>query len=118
MSEAGFIRTEAEEALVRVWFVQAIGEIEHSDATLSLRLVIRPGLFVQVFLGEKSGSLYMALIEGKRRIFGIDRVAGVWHIHPYHAPERHEALTEMIPDRPLLRFLAKVEAIIVEHDLL
>ena len=70
MTEGDVIRSEAEEALRRVWFIQSIEEEERSDISLSLRLAIRPGLFVQVFVGERSGSLYMALIEGKRRISG------------------------------------------------
>lgn len=118
MTESESIRAEAEEALRRVWFIQSIEEVEHSDISLSLRLIIRPGLFVQVFVGERSGSLYMALIEGKRRIFGIDREFGKWHTHPFHAPESHQPLTEKDPRKPLLRFLTKTEDIIVEHDLL
>lgn len=75
------LRREAEEALARVWFIESIEEIERTDITLSLRLYIRPRLFVQVFHGAKSGSLYVALIEGGRRIYGIDREAGEWHVH-------------------------------------
>lgn len=69
MRESDSIRSEAEDALKRVWFIQSIEEVERSDISLSLRLAIRPGLFVQVFVGERSGSLFMALIEGRRRIF-------------------------------------------------
>ncbi len=118
MTEGDTILAETEEALSRVWFIQSIEEEERSDISLSLRLAIRPGLFVQVFVGERSGSLYMALIEGKRRIFGIDREAGEWHSHPFDAPERHEPLNDEFSRKPLLRFLARVEDIIVEQDLL
>ncbi len=118
MTEGDVIRSEAEEALRRVWFIQSIEEEERSDISLSLRLAIRPGLFVQVFVGERSGSLYMALIEGKRRIFGIDREADEWHSHPFHVPEKHEPLNDDLSHKPLLRFLARVEDIIVEQDLL
>ena len=68
--------SEAQEALDSVWFVQRLEEIERTDITLSLRLYVRPDLFVQVFLGEQSGSLYLALIESGRRIFGIDNESG------------------------------------------
>ena len=44
----------------------------NTDFTLSLRLYIRRELFVQVFIGEMTHSLYFALIEGNQRIFGID----------------------------------------------
>lgn len=35
MTESEGIRAEAEDALRRVWFVQSIEEIEHSDISLS-----------------------------------------------------------------------------------
>jgi len=70
------LQFEAQEALEKSWFIQSLEEIERTDLTLSLRLYIRPGLFVQAFMGELTGSLYFALIEGERRIFGIDREAG------------------------------------------
>jgi hypothetical protein len=73
------LRLEAQSALERVWFVQSLEETERTDLTLSLRFYIRPSLFVQAFLGQCSGSLYLALIEGERRIFGIDREAGGCH---------------------------------------
>jgi hypothetical protein len=112
------LRREAEEALDKLWFVQALEEIEHTDITLSLRLKIRHDLFVQLFFGERSGSLYMALIEGERRLFGIDREGDVWHTHPYGAVEKHEPLSEGMGPKPLLTFLAQVEHLLLEHDLL
>ena len=112
------LRREAEEALESVWFVGSLAEIERTDITLSLRLHIRPNLFVQVFLGTKSGSLYLALIEGGRRLYGIDREAGEWHLHPYAAVEIHEPLPEGLAPKPLLKFLARVEELLLEHGIL
>jgi len=112
------LRLEAEEALESVWLVQALEEAERTDTALSLRLHIRPDLFVQAFLGEWSGSLYFALIEGGRRIFGIDREADEWHVHPYEAPHTHELLLEGLGPKPLLKFLARVEDLLLQHDLL
>jgi hypothetical protein len=112
------LRLEAQEALERVWFVQSLEEIERTDFTLSLRLHIRPALFVQAFLGELSGSLYLALIEGGQRIFGVDREGGEWHLHPYDAPDKHEPLPEGLEPRPLLKFLARVEDLLLQYDLL
>ncbi|MFQ5812749.1 MAG: hypothetical protein ACE5I2_06115 [Anaerolineae bacterium] len=112
------LRLEAQEALDRVWFVQSLEEIERTDFTLSLRLHIRPALFVQAFLGELSGSLYLALIEGGQRIFGIDREGGEWHLRRYDTPDDHEPLPEGLGPRPLLKFLARVEDLLLQHDLL
>lgn len=112
------LRAEAIESVDKVWFVQAIEETERTDITLSLRLSIRHDLFVQVFVGAKSNTLYMALIEGKQRIFGIDCDDGEWHIHPYEAVERHEPLPEKLEPKPLLKFLARVERLLLEKDIL
>lgn len=112
------LRAEAQEALERVWFVQSVEEIERTDPTLSLRLYIRPDLFVQAFVGELTGSLYLALIEDRQRIFGIDLEAGEWHVHPYGDPDNHERLPEGLEPRPLLKFLAKVEDLLLRADLL
>ena len=112
------LRHEAEEASESLWFIGALEEIERTDITLSLRLHIRPRLFVQVFLGTKSDSLYLVLIDGERRLFGIDRESGEWHLHPYDAVERHEPLPQGLGFKPLLRFLARVEDLLLSHDLL
>ncbi len=112
------LRLEAEEALERVWFVQSLEETERTDLTLSLRMHIRPDLVVHAFLGTWSGALYFALIEGGRRIFGIDREGGEWHVHPYDAPDRHEPLPTGLGPKPLLTFLARVEDLLLQYDLL
>lgn len=112
------LQLEAQQALDRVWFVQSLEEIERTDLTLSLRLYVRPELFVQAFLGERSGSLYFALIEGGRRIFGIDREGDEWHLHPYDTPDQHESWSAGLGPKPLLTFLAQVEELLLQHDLL
>lgn len=118
MRELDEIRSEAKEAAERLWFVQTLQDDLRSDNTLSLRLIIGHDLFVQVFFGERTGSLYMALIEGRKRIFAVDREADRWHSHPFRAVERHEPLTDEYSHKPLWRFLAQVEDLILDHDLL
>lgn len=112
------LRAEVNEALDRVWFVQRVEKVERTDITLSLRLHIRPGLFVQVFCGDRSGALYFALVEGDQRVFGIDRERGEWHIHPYGAVENHQVLTTGLEPKPLRTFLSRVEEVLLVHDLL
>ena len=73
MYNADLLLAEAQEALGKVWFLQSLEVSDRTDLTLSLRLYIRHDLFVQVFLGELTGSLYFALTEGNHRIFGTDR---------------------------------------------
>lgn len=110
--------SEAHDALHKVWFVQSLEILDRTDQTLSIRLVINSNLFVQAFFGEISRSLYFALISGRQRIFGIDRVAGAWHVHPFDAPNTHQVFVESVEPKSLLKFLSKVEALLMEHDLL
>ena len=112
------LRQEAHEALEKVWFVQSLEEVERTDLTIFLRLNIRSDLFVQAFYGAASDMLYLALIESGRRIFGLDRESGQWHLHPFSAPGEHKPLAEGLGPKPLLAFLAKVEDLLVQHDLL
>jgi hypothetical protein len=112
------LRSEALEAVEKTWFIHSLLVVDQTDQTISLRLVIRSNLFVQAYLGELSGSLYFALIEKNQRIFGIDRVFGNWHIHPYGSPFEHKPLDEGLEPKPLFTFLARVEKILLENDLL
>ncbi len=109
---------EAQEAFERVWFIQTVQDIEHTDRTLSFRLYVRADVFVHVFYGQLSESLYFSLIEHGRRIFGIDREGNNWHLHPYATPEKHLPFDEGLGHNPLLSFLALVEDLLLQHDLL
>ena len=110
--------SEAQEANESLWFVQSLEVYERTDSTLSLRLHIRPGLFVQAFIGEVTGSLYFALIERNQRIFGIDRENDHWHLHPFEEPQEHEAFSVGLGPTPLLAFMSKTERVLVEENLL
>lgn len=118
MYRADDLLAEVQEALDKLWFLQSLQVVERTDRTISLRLYIRQDIFVQAFLGEISGSLYFALIEGSQRIFGIDREGGEWHIHPFESPHEHRPFPEGLDPKPLLKFLAKVEQLLLEQDLL
>jgi hypothetical protein len=109
---------EVHDATERIWFVQSTEILERTDFTISVRLYIQSDLFVQVFLGEVTGSLYFGLVEKGLRIFGVDFHAGARHSHPYDAPHRHVPLLEGLEPKPLLRFLAKVEELLLQHELL
>ena len=110
--------SEAQEAIDKVWFVQSIELIEQTDSVISLRLYRKADLFVQAFLGEISNSLYFALVEKGQRIFGMDREGGEWHLHPFELPTAHLFLNEGLEPNPLLRFLARVERILLDNNLL
>ena len=118
MRKTSELLVAAQEAFQKVWFVQSLDVFERTDQTLSIRLTIRTGLFVQAFIGEITGSLYFALIEGRHRVFGIDRESGEWHEHPFGTPEKHKPLEEGLEPKPLLQFLSRVEEILLEENLM
>lgn len=118
MYDQNALREEAQRALDQIWFIQSVEGVERTDETVALRLYIREDLFVQVFWGELTESLYFALIENERRIFGIDYEGGRWHQHPFVAPERHEFLSEGLGVKLLLTFLSRVEDLLLAEDLL
>ena len=108
MYNTGSLLSEAQVAHDEVWFVRSLEVRERTDSTLSLKMYIRPGLFVHAFIGEMTGSLYFALIEGNQRIFGIDRESDHWHVHPFEAPHKHEVFKPGLGPKPLSTFLSKV----------
>jgi hypothetical protein len=112
------LQTEAFDALDEFWFAQSVQNIESTAYHFALRLYIAPGFFVQAFLGKQSGSLYFAVIKDEQRIFGIDREDDEWHMHPYGESGQHEPLPQGLEPKPLLRFLSKVEQLIMDHNIL
>ncbi|MBU0491340.1 MAG: hypothetical protein KKA73_19315 [Chloroflexi bacterium] len=109
---------ELDEALSRSWFVQQIGELDRTDDAIKVRLTISAGLFVQLFLSETTGRVSLALIQGGDRIYGRDCEGGQWHRHSYGAAETHEVTPEGVSAHPVSQFLAEVEELLVENDLL
>ena len=67
------LRRDLFDAIEKYWFLRAIEEIDRTNTAYAYRLhTIRAGLFVQVFLGVRSQTLSLALVESDRRIFGVD----------------------------------------------
>ncbi len=118
MYDIADLLSEVREATDQTWFIGGTDVTERSGSTVSLRLHIRADLFIHVFMGESSGSLYFALIEMDQRIFGIDRECGEWHRHPYENPHIHEPMEQGLEPKPLLKFLSRVEKLLLEQDLL
>jgi hypothetical protein len=111
-------RQEAVAALDAFWFIQGVEELDRTDVTLSLRLHIRTGLFVQVFVGEASNSISFALIDGNTRIFGLDYFRRRWHLHPFGEVEAHVPYEAPLSPTPLFRFLVMVRDLLLEHEIL
>jgi hypothetical protein len=54
------------------------------------RVLLQKNRFLQVYFNEMTDTMAFALIEGERRIWGIDfdRMRN-WHLHPVDNPEDH-----------------------------
>jgi hypothetical protein len=111
------LAAEARQALDQFWFLTSIAETAHGEDDYSARLQIQPGVFVQVFLGSYSRSLYIALIKDGQRIFGLDCIADEWHLHPRANPAVHQTLADGLGPRPLMAFLSRVEDILINEGL-
>jgi hypothetical protein len=63
----------------------------HTEAfILKGQAILKKGRFLQVYFNEQTGTIAFALIEGERRVWGIDfdNMRG-WHSHPIGNPEGH-----------------------------
>ena len=109
---------EAHDTLDRFWFGRDVSIVEQTQATVTVHLTIGADLFVQAFLGESSQRLSFALVGQSGRLYGRDREYGTWHRHPFGQPEQHELTPEGMSTQTLTQFMAEVEQILVEHDLL
>lgn len=81
--------------LARDYFPAAKLEIQEVNPfRLKMRLLLDPMLFIDIFYGARKERIDFALIQERKRIFGIDNLAG-WHRHPLGEPDRHESVKSM-----------------------
>jgi len=73
---------------------------------LKMRVVLGSMLFIDIFYGARKERIDFALIKERKRIFGIDNLAG-WHRHPVDKPGHHEPIKE-ISLQEIFSQLAKV----------
>lgn len=67
-----------------------------TSTTVNLRLDLVTGDFIDIFFNEQTDTLAYAVIRYDKRVFGADNTGG-WHIHPWHRPGSHEALSGPMP---------------------
>ena len=62
--------------------------------------------FINVFYNVTTGKTAFALVEGDRRLYGVDNAKMGWHRHPFDDPDQH------VPCAPIRfeEFLADVGA--------
>jgi len=59
--------------------------------SITLRVTVSTGSFVEAFYNEQTGTTAFALIRVSRRAFGTDNTGG-WHLHPFADPDSHTPL--------------------------
>ncbi len=109
---------DAQTAKDRFWFIQTFKVMERTDSTITLHFTINPELFAQVFRSQRSGRFSFALIGTSGRLYGRDREHGIWHRHPFGQPNQHELTSEGMSPQPINQFLAEIEEILIENDLI
>ena len=112
------LRIEAQDVLSQVWFVQSLTVVEQTNETVTMHLRLASALFVQVFFSERSGRFSLALVSPVGRIYGRDREHGMWHRHPFEQTDEHEPTPQGLSSRPIRQFLAEVEQILLENELI
>lgn len=58
------------------------------SASISIRVPLTVGNFIDIFYNRQSDRIAYALIESGNRIFGADNTGG-WHIHPFDDPANY-----------------------------
>lgn len=109
---------ETEAGAHRHWFVQSLRVVDRTDSTITMHLAIGDNFFIQVFFSHRSQRLNLALVGSGGRLYGRDRESGVWHLHPFDDPDRHETSLLGMSPAPVAQFLAEVEEILVDNDLI
>jgi hypothetical protein len=73
--------------------------------SISLRIDVIIGGFIDAFYNEHTGMTAYALIRQSRRAFGADNT-GSWHVHPFANPDQHDPLPGAMS---FAEFIAEIE---------
>lgn len=63
--------------------------------SINLRIDVVSGGFIDAFYNEQTDTTAYTWIQRGRRVFGADNTGG-WHLHPFNAPQQHQALSGAI----------------------
>lgn len=109
---------EIENAARQYAFVRQVVKVDETYYSVKYRLYIEPDLFVQLYFNERSGTVGLVLIHRGQRIYGRDSQAGCWHRHSVDDPAMHDASPEAARALSVEEFLAEVQDILVEANLI
>ncbi|MFN3763114.1 MAG: hypothetical protein ACK4WK_07935, partial [Anaerolineae bacterium] len=102
----------------RFSYIQQCITLDKTAHTIKLRLLITTDCFVQIYTNIRKNIMSYALVLSQNRIYGRNCYSGVWHRHPYEAPETHDFGPEGSREVPLEEFLTEVQQILEKEKLL
>ena len=109
---------EIENAVRQYAFVRRVARVDETYYSIKYHLHIAPELFVQLYFNERSGTVGMVLVHRRQRIYGRDCEASRWHRHPVNDPTIHDTLPEGAQSVSVKEFLAEVQDILVNANLI
>jgi hypothetical protein len=109
---------EIENAARQCAFVRQMVKIDETYYSVKYRLHITQELFVQLYFNERSGTVGMVLVHHRQRIYGRDCEANRWHRHPANDPSLHDTSPEGARSVSVKEFLAEVQDILVNANLI
>jgi hypothetical protein len=100
---------------VAVLFGLEFVEVDKTDNTVSLKVVIDAEIVIQVYGNTQKDKLNLALVFKQRRLYGYDSEGGKYHCHPAENPEAHK----MVSARKSIRaFVEESLKLLEERELL
>lgn len=100
------------EIIARTRAISKLIIMERGYQVCKFRLQINEDLIVQVYRNDKYDTTNFALILGRIRLYGRDKINGKWHRHAIEKPSSHDLSPEGAREVSLTEFWDEVEAII------
>jgi len=74
-------------------FVEKV-DLHREVFILKGRVILKKNRFLQIYFNEITETTAFALVEGNKRIWGVDfdKIRG-WHMHPLENPETHRIIS-------------------------
>jgi len=90
-------------------------EVDRTDNTVSLKLVIDAEIFIQVYSNTRKDKLNLTLVFKKRRLYGYDSEGGKYHCHPIENPDEHTFVNQR---KSIREFVEESLKLLEEKELL
>lgn len=96
MENPSSFKQEISRLIHEVGYLADFEIIDETANTLKIRLVINKVCFIQIYLNVKKNLKNYAVVLDGRRIYGMDKDGGRWHLHPWDDPDKHKLTKEIL----------------------